>query len=147
MWRGWQKMRWLDGITDSCTWVWANSVRQWRKGKPGGAIVHRVRKSQTWPRDWKTACLLNDHPRKKLASQELCYQDRWRIRAFGYWEELSYLIIYCIWWAFHNLSLCDIAPECLGGEFSSGLRRPTTTPGNLATQLWKVRLGYHLTPR
>ena len=22
--RGWQRMRWLDGITDSWTWVWAN---------------------------------------------------------------------------------------------------------------------------
>ena len=23
--RGWQRMRWLDGITDSMTWVWASS--------------------------------------------------------------------------------------------------------------------------
>ena len=33
--RGRQRMRWLDGITDSMTWVWENSRRQWRKGKPG----------------------------------------------------------------------------------------------------------------
>ena len=25
--RGWQRMRWLDGITDSMEWVWANSGR------------------------------------------------------------------------------------------------------------------------
>ena len=25
--RGWQRMRWLDGITDSMTWIWANSRR------------------------------------------------------------------------------------------------------------------------
>ena len=30
--RGWQRMRWLDGIIDS---VWANSRRQWRTGKSG----------------------------------------------------------------------------------------------------------------
>ena len=24
---GWQKMRWLDSITDSMTWIWANSGR------------------------------------------------------------------------------------------------------------------------
>ena len=25
--KGWQRMRWLNGITDSMTWVWANSGR------------------------------------------------------------------------------------------------------------------------
>ena len=32
---GWQRMRWLDVITNSWKWVWANSGRQWRTGKPG----------------------------------------------------------------------------------------------------------------
>ena len=32
--RGRQRMRWLDGITDSMTWTWANSGRWWRTGKP-----------------------------------------------------------------------------------------------------------------
>ena len=33
--RGWQRMRWLDGITDSMTWVWARSRSWWRTEKPG----------------------------------------------------------------------------------------------------------------
>ena len=33
--RGQQRMRWLDGITDSMTWVWVNSGSWWRTGKPG----------------------------------------------------------------------------------------------------------------
>ena len=33
--KGWQRMRWLDSITDSWTWVWANSRRQWRTEEPG----------------------------------------------------------------------------------------------------------------
>ena len=39
--RGWQRMRWLDGITDSMasltrwTWVWAGSGSWWWTGKPG----------------------------------------------------------------------------------------------------------------
>ena len=33
--RGRQRMRWLDGITDQWTRVWANSGRQWRTGRPG----------------------------------------------------------------------------------------------------------------
>ena len=33
--RGWQRMRWLEGITDSMEWVWANSRSWWWTGKPG----------------------------------------------------------------------------------------------------------------
>ena len=34
--RGWHRMTLLDGIIlTQCTWVWANSSRQWRTGKPG----------------------------------------------------------------------------------------------------------------
>ena len=32
--RGWQRMRWLDGIIDLMDMNWANSGRQWRTGKP-----------------------------------------------------------------------------------------------------------------
>ena len=50
--REWQKMRWLDGITDSRTWVRASSGRWWRTEKPG------VLQSMGWQRvahDWATA--------------------------------------------------------------------------------------------
>ena len=33
--RGRQRMRWLDGITDSWTWVWVDSGSWWRTGRPG----------------------------------------------------------------------------------------------------------------
>ena len=33
--RGWQRMRWLDGITNSTHINWANSGKWWGTGKPG----------------------------------------------------------------------------------------------------------------
>ena len=33
--RRWQRMRWLDGIIDWWTWIWASSWSWWWTGKPG----------------------------------------------------------------------------------------------------------------
>ena len=42
---GWQRMRWLDGITDSMEWVWASCRSWWWTGKPVCCSPwgHRVR--------------------------------------------------------------------------------------------------------
>ena len=44
--REWQRMRWLDGITDSMNVSWARAGRWWRTGKPGvlrSMGLHRIR--------------------------------------------------------------------------------------------------------
>ena len=49
--RGWQRMRWLDGITDSMAWVWVNSRSLWWAGRPG---VLQFMGSQRVRHDWVT---------------------------------------------------------------------------------------------
>ena len=49
--RGWQRMRWLDGITDVMDWVWVDSGSWWWTGRPGVLWfmgLQRVR------HDWET---------------------------------------------------------------------------------------------
>ena len=49
--RGWQRMRWLDGITDSMDMSWVNSGNWWCTGKPG-VLQSMGMQSQTQLSDW-----------------------------------------------------------------------------------------------
>ena len=49
--RGRQRTRWLNGITNSMTWIWASSGRWWRTGKPG---VLQSMELQRVRHDWVT---------------------------------------------------------------------------------------------
>ena len=53
--RKWQRMRWLDGITESMGIIWASSRRWWRTGKPGmlqSMGSKRVRHDWTTELNW-----------------------------------------------------------------------------------------------
>ena len=52
--RGWQRMRWLDGLPTQWAWVWTNSRRWWRTGKPGVSCSSRSPQSWTQLSDWTT---------------------------------------------------------------------------------------------
>ena len=54
--RGQQKMRWLYGSPTQWTWIWANSRRQWRTGKPS-VLQSMGSQSQTQFSDWTTTCV------------------------------------------------------------------------------------------
>ena len=49
--RGWQRMRWLDGIITQWAWVWESSGSWWWTGKPG---VLQSTGSQRLRHNWAT---------------------------------------------------------------------------------------------
>ena len=49
--RGRQRMRWLDGITDSMAWVWVDSGSWWWTGRPG-VLRFMGSQSRRWLSDW-----------------------------------------------------------------------------------------------
>ena len=65
--RGWQRMRWLDGITDSMDMGLVDSRSWWWRGRPG--VLHAVQWSHRVGHDWATElCWILNPPTPQFKS-------------------------------------------------------------------------------
>ena len=64
--RGWQRMRWLDGITDSVEMSLSTLQELVMDREAWRAAIHRVTKSRTWLSDWKTTTAFPIHGLERL---------------------------------------------------------------------------------
>ena len=74
--RGWQRMRWLDGITQSMDMNFHNLLETVKNREAWHTAIHRVTKSQTWFSDW-TAAIGRDASELVLYVQTLQRKTLW----------------------------------------------------------------------
>ena len=91
--RGWQGMRWLDGITDSMDMSLSELQELVMDREAWHVAVHGVPKSQTWLRDWTIPKCLMSCPARSPAS--LLMLRLYLSREYGFYILSKFMTV---WW-------------------------------------------------
>ena len=106
--REWQRTRWLEGITDQCTWIWTSSGRWWRTGMPG-MLQSMVLQSQTCLSNWTTKFVIGFLPKNKypnfMATVMVCSDFGAQKIKIYHWFHILPLLFDMKWWHQRDLLL------------------------------------------
>ena len=128
-WRGWQRMRWLDGITNSMNMSLSKLRQLVMDRKVWHATVREVAKSQTWLSDWTELI-----ERSRLSGWVLCSRSQSVTPEPGFHPNVSYSKALCLLWPTAALCLAWDSTALLGWvpSFNYSTQHAEQVPSNEA---------------
>ena len=115
--KGWQRVKWLDGITDSMDiWVWVNSRSWWWRGRPGvlqSIRSQRVRHNRITELNWTELSKVYGFSSSHVYIWKLKYKESWVLKnwCFELWCWRRFLRVPWMARRSNHFILKEISPE------------------------------------